>query len=375
MIYDIAIIGAGSMGLSAGYYLSKAGKTVALIDSNDPPHTEGSHHGETRIIRHAYGEGAAYVPLALRSQELWNDLNQTFNQDVFHQTGVLNIGPENSVFLHNVIQSARQYNLQTEILSAEQINNRWPGYHLPNHLMGVYEINSGVLMSENALQTYRDLATALGATIYTNTCIHRLDVTNQRITIHSSSNTIKAKQLIITAGKGTNQILSLLGYQLPLFPIRKTFSWFSAAESIYHSDIFPAWSFDNGNETYYGFPSIDKAGIKVGRHDGGQPVKADEPLKKFGTYSEDEQDVSQFVHRYMSPELQHRQGKVCTYTNTPDGNFIIDRLPNYQHVLVACGFSGHGFKFSSGVGELLSQLAIRGKTSLDISHFSLNRFA
>ncbi|BAC14758.1 sarcosine oxidase [Oceanobacillus iheyensis HTE831] len=374
MIYDIAVIGAGSMGLSAGYYLSKAGKTVALIDSNDPPHSEGSHHGETRIIRHAYGEGAAYVPLALRSQELWNDLNQTFNQDIFHQTGVLNIGGDNSVFLQNVIQSVRQYRLQAEILSAKQINSRWHGFRLPDHLMGVYETNSGVLMSEKVLQSYRDLATALGASFYTNAYIHHLDVTNQHITIQLSSDTIKAKQLIITAGKGTNQILSLLGYELPLFPVRKTFSWFKTDESIYHSDAFPAWSFDNGNEKYYGFPSIDNAGIKIGRHDGGHPVKADEALKTFGTYREDKEDVSQFVHRYMSPNIQHSQGKVCTYTNTPDGDFIIDRLPNYQHVLVACGFSGHGFKFSSAVGELLSQLAIRGETSLDISPFSLNRF-
>ncbi|MFS0750495.1 N-methyl-L-tryptophan oxidase [Oceanobacillus sp. 1P07AA] len=375
MIYDIAIIGAGSMGLSAGYYLSKAGKTVALIDADNPPHTEGSHHGETRIIRHAYGEGDVYVPLALRSQKLWYGLEEASNRNIFHKTGVLNIGPESSQFLQNVIQSIEKYNLQAEILSAHEINNRWTGYQLPNHLKGVYEINSGVLMSEIALQTYRDLATSLGASFYTNARIQRLDVTNQHVMIQLSSNTIKAKQLIITAGKGTNQILSLLGYELPLFPIRKTFSWFEAAESIYHSNYFPAWSFADGNETYYGFPSIDKAGIKVGRHDGGQPVKANETLRTFGTYPEDEQDVSRFVHRYMSPELQHKQGKVCTYTNTPDGDFIIDRLPNYQHILVACGFSGHGFKFSSGVGELLSQLAIQGETTLDISHFSLNRFA
>lgn len=374
MIYDVAIIGAGSMGMSAGYYLAKSGKTVALIDSNNPPHSNGSHHGETRIIRHAYGEGDIYVPLALRSQELWYELEQTSNRKLFHQTGVLNIGPKESPFLQNVIHSVKKYKLSAEVLTAQEINRRWPGYQLPDYLFGCFETDSGVLMSEEAIQAYRELAIKHGARLYTNAQVQQLNVTNHLATIQLDGQTIEAKQLIITAGKGTNQILSLLGHELPLQPVRKTFSWFDANEEIYHSKAFPAWSYDNANETYYGFPSIDDAGIKIGRHDGGHPVQVEETLETFGTYPEDEQDVTQFVKQHMSSDLKHRQGKVCTYTNTPDGDFIIDRLPNYQNVITACGFSGHGFKFSSGVGELLSQMVIHGESSMDIACFSLDRF-
>ncbi|MFD1445600.1 N-methyl-L-tryptophan oxidase [Oceanobacillus profundus] len=374
MIYDVAIIGAGSMGMAAGYYLAKNGKTVALIDSNNPPHSNGSHHGETRIIRHAYGEGDSYVPLALRSQELWYELEQASNRKLFHQTGVLNIGSKESTFLQNVMQSVEKYKLSAEILTAQEINKRWPGYHLPDSLIGCFETNLRVLMSEEAIIAYRDLAIKHGANLYTNSQVQHLIVTNDLTTIELADPHIEAKQLIITAGKGTNQILSLLGYELPLQPVRKTFSWFEAKEEIYHSHTFPAWSYDNANEIYYGFPSIDGAGIKIGRHDGGYPVQTKETLKAFGTYPEDEQDVTQFIHQYMSADLKHKQGKVCTYTNTPDGNFIIDRIPNYQNVITACGFSGHGFKFSSGVGELLSQMVIHGKSSLDIGYFSLDRF-
>ena len=134
------------MGMSAGYYLAKSGKTVALIDSNNPPHSNGSHHGETRIIRHAYGEGDIYVPLALRSQELWYELEQTSNRKLFHQTGVLNIGPKESPFLQNVIHSVKKYKLSAEVLTAQEINRRWPGYQLPDYLFGCFETDSGVLM-------------------------------------------------------------------------------------------------------------------------------------------------------------------------------------------------------------------------------------
>lgn len=374
MIYDVVIIGAGTMGMSAGYYLAKGGKTVALIDSNNPPHSEGSHHGETRIIRHAYGEGDKYVPMALRSQELWYELEQESNRKIFHQTGILNIGTKNSLFLQNVIDSVNKYKLPAETLTAKEINRRWPGYQLPDHLIGCYETNSGVLMSEEAIQVYRKLAIKYGAELYTNASILNMTVTNHLVTIKTAEYSIQAEQLIITAGKGTNKITSLLGYELPILPVRKTFSWFYSSEEIYNSNAFPGWSFDNGLETYYGFPSINSAGIKIGRHDGGQPVHADETLETFGVYPKDEQDVIKFVHQYMSSELKHKQGKVCTYMNTPDNDFIIDRLPNHQNVITACGFSGHGFKFSSGIGELLSQMVIEGETSLDISYFSLSRF-
>ncbi|MFP3488519.1 FAD-dependent oxidoreductase, partial [Staphylococcus sp. SIMBA_130] len=143
---------------------------------------------------------------------------------------------------------------------------------------------------------YRDLAIKHGANLYTNSQVQHLNVTNDLTTIELADQHIEAKQLIITAGKGTNQILSLLGCELPLQPVRKTFSWFEAKEEIYHSHTFPAWSYDNANEIYYGFPSIDGAGIKIGRHDGGYPVQTIETLKTFGTYPEDEQDVTQFIH-------------------------------------------------------------------------------
>src|SRR5690625_3648713 len=142
-MFDVIIIGAGSVGMATGYYLSKRGQSVALIDKYDPPHANGSHHGDTRLIRHAYGEGENYVPLVLRSQQLWEQLATNTNMEIFLKTGVLNVGTAESSFFENVIQSAEKYSLEIEILSASEINERWPGFQLTPEYRGCYENNSG----------------------------------------------------------------------------------------------------------------------------------------------------------------------------------------------------------------------------------------
>lgn len=374
MNYDVAIIGSGTMGMAAGYYLSKHHKRVVLMDANDPPHTEGSHHGGTRLIRHAYGEGEDYVPMVLRAQELWLNLEKEANQTLFHQTGVLNISRESSDFLQNVLKSATTHSLRLEKMTAHDMNTRWKGFEIPNDLMGCYEPESGVLMSEACVQAYRDLAAQQGATFFTHSPINDIRTGHGEITIETTQQTIKASELIISAGKGTNDILAMLGLQLPLQPTRKTFSWFDSDETLYQKGRFPAWTYDVDDDTYYGFPSIDGAGVKIGRHSGGHPVNSTDSLDAFGTYPEDMGDVARLSHAIMPEELPHKEGKVCTYTNTPDGDFIIDRFENHPNIKVACGFSGHGFKFASVIGEILSELVLNGASKQDLSRFKLNRF-
>lgn len=373
-MYDVVIIGAGSMGMAAGYYLSEAGQRVLLIDAHDPPHTNGSHHGETRIIRHAYGEGENYVPLALRAQKLWEELEEKSKETLFLQTGVLNIGAPDSPFIQNVIKSAEQFSLLVETYTATEVNEKWPGFQLPAELIGCFESESGVLMSERCIQVYRELALNNGAILQMNTRVESIEVDEAQVTVKTPEQTFIGKHLIVTAGKGTNEILSHLGLKLPLQPVRKTFAWFDSTEDTYAANTFPAFTANIGEEMYYGFPSIDGAGIKVGRNDGGQPVTADEPLVAFGTYEEDEQDPTRLTTFLMSEKMPQKYGKTCVYTNTPDSDFIIDRHPKFDHVVFACGFSGHGYKFSSVVGETLSQFIVANESTLDVSNFSIDRF-
>jgi sarcosine oxidase/N-methyl-L-tryptophan oxidase len=374
MHYDAVIIGAGTAGMSTGYFLSALGKKAALIDAFDPPHSEGSHHGDTRIIRHAYGEGENYVAMSLRAGELWTDLEKQSNKKIFYNTGVLNVGTRGSSFIQNVINSAEKFTLPIKVMKAKEVNSKWQGFQLNDKLIGCFEKSSGVLLSEAAIRAYRELAMENGAKLYSNSKVEQIEVSDEQVEVSFNNQKITGDKLVITAGKGTNNVLSLLDIELPLTPTRKTFSWFDANEDIYHSSVFPAWTYDDGEKTYYGFPSIENAGIKLGRHDGGLPVETGSPLKEFGTYTEDKMDAVNFVKEHFAEQMKLKQGKVCTYTNTPDGHFIIDRLPNYKNVIVACGFSGHGFKFGSVFGEILSQMVVDGFPSLDISGFSLKRF-
>ncbi|MGI2329079.1 N-methyl-L-tryptophan oxidase [Planococcus sp. YIM B11945] len=376
MDYEVIIVGAGSMGMAAGYYLAKQGKRVLLIDAHDPPHAEGSHHGETRIIRHAYGEGESYVAMALRSQILWNELQELADEEIFVNTGVINIGPSDSAFIQNVIGSAKTFSLNVKQLTAEEINKRWPGFRVPKDYIGCHELDSGVLLSENCIRAFKKQALKHGAVLQTNTPVRSISIFENSVRIETEKGSFTGDSLIVTPGAAARKILPMIGMELPLQEMRTTFSWFETDEQLYHSSNFPAFCFDLPDEMYYGFPSIHQAGVKIGRHDGGRPRDMQKPPEEFGTYVQDKEDVAGFAERFMPSVGAHRLGKPCTYTNTPDEDFIIDKHPDHNHVALACGFSGHGFKFSSVVGEILSDLATNERQAkLDIRPFALKRFA
>lgn len=374
--FDVIIVGAGSMGMSAGYYLAKQGTQTLLMDAFDPPHTYGSHHGDTRIIRHAYGEGREYVPLAMRAQTLWDELQQETDDTIFKRTGVLGFGPKGSAFIDEAIVSAELHSLPLDILQADDINRRWPGIQVPENFTGCYEPDSGVLFSENCVRTFRRLALKHGATLLTDTPVLNVDIQKDFVRIYTEDGSYTADKLIVSAGAWNGKMLAKLQLPLPLQPKRQTVGWFKADESLYKATLFPAFFVDTRAEMYYGFPSFDGCGLKLGRHDYGQKVDPDYINREFGLYAEDEGHIRRFLETYM-PRAAGKlmQGRVCMYTKTPDDHFIVDLHPAHSHVVIAAGFSGHGFKFSSVIGEVLSQLALNGKTEHDIAIFSIKRLA
>jgi len=374
MHYDVIVIGAGSVGMVAGYYLAKSGKNVLLIDAFDPPHQSGCHHGETRIIRYAYGEGAEYVPLVLEAKKLWEDLAEASGKKIFMQTGVLNVGKPDSDFIRSTISSANDYALPLEVMEAEAIQQRWPGLTIPEYFTGCFEPTSGVLACEEAIKAYRELAERHGATLLPNSKVSDIEVEEHEVTVKTAEVTCQANALIVSAGAWSNEVLKRLDLELPLTPVRKTFAWFDADEEQYNHQLFPAFSFDTDAGMYYGFPSINQAGVKLGRHDGGESIDPNQSIQPFGEKLEDQTDLTQFLHQYFPNVHELNYGKTCMYTQTPDEKFIIDLHPSCSHVAIAAGFSGHGFKFSSAVGKALSDLLISGKANVDLSPFAINRF-
>ncbi|GAF21994.1 LOW QUALITY PROTEIN: sarcosine oxidase [Bacillus sp. JCM 19047] len=374
MHFDVIIIGAGSMGMAAGYFLAKSGKSTLLLDAHTPLHQRGSHHGETRMIRHAYAEGEQYVPFVRRAQSLWYELERESGKEIFLKTGVLSVGKETGQFIQETIKSAEKYDLPLLTLSRKEVHNRFPGMHVPNESVGCFESISGVLKCEDSITAYKALAKHYGATLLTGSRVTGVSLNNHVAQVHTVDETYAAHSVIISAGAWSGPLLDTIGLKLPLTPLRKTFAWFHADEQTYGKDAFPAFAYESSNGLYYGFPSIEGAGLKVGRHDGGTPIHPDEQMAPFGTLAEDEEDLRTFVHRHMPTVNDLAYGKTCLYTMTPDDRFIIDRHPQYKNLYVAAGFSGHGFKFSSAVGQALSQLVCLGETEIDISAFSLDRF-
>lgn len=372
--YDAIIVGAGSMGMAAGYYLSRTNQKILLLDAHNPPHDQASHHGETRIIRHAYGEGEAYVPLALAAQRLRYELEQISGRSLFLNTGVLNAGHRSSRSMQTIIRSAAQYDLPLEILTADEMRTRWSGLTMPDEYIGCFEPTSGVLKCEDCIEAYRDLAIANGVDIRTNAKVTTLTAHTHGVDVTVGTDTYSADALIVAAGAWSGPLLEQTGLSLPLRPIRKTFAWFEATEEVFNDAVFPAFAFDTPAGYYYGFPSIAQAGLKIGRHDGGIPVDPNQPRRPFGQETGDLADLRQFTNTFMPSIDTLAHGKPCLYTMTPDEDFIIDLHPDYPHIAIAAGFSGHGFKFSSLVGKVLSELIMERSTTEPIGSFAIKRF-
>jgi monomeric sarcosine oxidase len=370
--YGTIVIGAGAMGMAAGYYLTLRGADPLLIDAFDPPHTEGSHHGETRIIRHAYSMADAYVPLALRAQQLWEQLERETAR-LFTKTGVLRMGPAGSAYLSGQTEAAIRFGVPVESLSADEIARRWPGIRLPESMAGNFEPEAGVLSPECCLCAYRMMAEVHGADLLMNTAVRDIRIGKREATVVTSAGEYTAERLIVCAGAWTSRLLAEL--RLPLCVLRQTVGWFETDETLYRADSFPAFILNGPSGDYYGFPSIKGSGLKAGRHDGGQPISPDSPLLPFGFYEEDAGDLARLLQTYFPQASSSKllKSSVCKYTMTPDEHFIVDSHPEHPHVWIAAGFSGHGFKFASAIGEMLSQLACDGTSKLDRAIFSIDR--
>ncbi|WP_230351830.1 N-methyl-L-tryptophan oxidase [Lelliottia sp. WAP21] len=370
MNYDLIIIGSGSVGSAAGYYATQAGQKVLMIDAHLPPHNEGSHHGDTRLIRHAYGEGERYVPLVLRAQTLWDELATQTEERIFERTGVVNLGPADSTFLANVEQSAREFNLDVERLDAQATMARWPEISVPDHYIALFEANSGVLHCETAIKTWISLAEKAGCAQLFNCPVTAITHRDDGVTVTTSDGEFTAARLLISAGTWVTRLLP----ELPVQPVRKVFSWFQADGRYSSQNKFPAFTGElpNGDQ-FYGFPS-EKDALKIGKHNGGQRITTPEERKPFGAVDGDGSEAFNFLRHILPGIGGLLYGAACTYDNTPDEDFIIDTLPGHENTLIISGLSGHGFKFASVLGEIAADFSQGIAPRFDLSPFSLSRF-
>lgn len=371
MIYDLIVVGSGSVGAATGFYATQSGLSVLMIDSAHPPHSQGAHHGETRLIRHAYGEGKRYIPLILRAQTLWDELERQSGERIMHRSGILNLAPFTSPFIQNVIDSANALQLDVALLQADEVRKRWPQITVPDGYLGVFEPHSGFLKCQQAVRSWVQLAKQAGCAQLFNCAVTKMGHDGDVQLVTTSDGVFRARKLLISAGTWVRQLVN----DLPIAPVRKVFAWYQADGRYSENNHFPGFIVEMPDGShFYGFPADNNA-LKVGRHDGGQLMDKPADRKPFGSFAADGSEAFGFLRQFLPGVGVCLHGEACSYDNTPDGDFIIDTLPGEPNRLIITGLSGHGFKFASVLGELASEFAQNKPFSFDLTPFSLARFA
>lgn len=372
--YDVIVLGVGGFGSSALYHCARRDLKVLGLEQFGIAHDRGSSHGETRIIRKAYFEHPNYVPLLIRSYELWRELEAESNESLMHLCGLLLAGPPDGEAVAGARLSAKLHRLNLEDFTAREAAGRFRGFQFREEFEAVYEPEAGFLDVEDCVRAHIERAISAGAELRTEQTVVEWSSDGRSVRVRTDREEFTAAKLIVTAGAWAGRILSDL--QIPLEVVRKPLFWHEVTTDDYNLDGgAPAYLYELSSGIFYGFPSIDGRILKVAEHSGGAAVA--DPLQLDRNVSEaDVAPIRNFLRETL-PGVKPDPVKhaVCMYTLTPDRHFIVDRHPEFGNVAIGAGFSGHGFKFTSALGEALADLAIDGRSKLPIEFLSLNRAA
>jgi sarcosine oxidase len=370
--FDVAVIGAGAAGSSAVYHLSKTGKKILVIDKYFPPHNLGSSHGQSRIIREAYFESPVYVPLVQQAYELWDELEKESNKKLLLKTGGLMLGTPGSKVVQGAMLSAQKHHLPYEYLDNSEIKKRFPALNPTDDTFGVFEKNAGILFPEECIRTNLELATKPGSSFHFNEPITAVTNKDDAVEIITTKGKYTATKAIISVGAWLGELLPAL--HLPLTVTRQVLFWFTCRDEDVKNFLpenFPIYIWQGEKDKiFYGFPQLGH-GIKIAIYYGGKITTADSIDRQVHT--QEIIEIESIIQHYFSGQLSYDYSAVCMYTNTPDGNFIIDYHPAHPNIIIASPCSGHGFKFSSVIGKLLCDMALEKPLSFDISVFSVAR--
>lgn len=371
--FDVIVVGLGGMGSAAAYHLAKRGQRVLGLEKFTPAHDKGSSHGGSRIIRQSYFEDPAYVPLLLRAYELWDELAADSARDVYRITGGLFIGPPDCLTVAGSLRASREWDLPHEVLDVPGIRSRFPSFTPDAGDIALYEAKAGFARPELTVQAHLDLAEKAGATLKFGEEVLEWAETSGGVTVRTGRGTYLAGRLVICPGAWAPQLLAEFG--IPITVERQVLYWLDPVGGTAPFTDHPIFIDENREGVQiYGFPAIDgpRGGVKVAFFRKGvvcTPETIDRTVHDQ-EIREMRDCIAGLVPALNGPCLD---SATCMYSNTPDQHFVIARHPDSENVTVACGFSGHGFKFVPVVGEILADLAIDGGTGHPISLFDPKR--
>lgn len=372
--FDVIVVGAGGMGSATAYYLARRGYRVLGLERFDIPHELGSSHGVTRIIRLAYYEHPAYVPLLHRAYQLWRELQTVAGEQLLVITGSIDAGPPGGIVFAGSRQSCEEHGLEHEVLSSQELGRRFPGYRLPAETLAVFQPQGGFLLPERCIVGHIVAAQALGAEIHAREQVVEWEPTPDGVRVRTDRGVYEAGRLVVAAGAWAASLLEpLRGLAVPE---RQVLAWLQPHQpALFAPDRFPVFNLQVEEGRFYGLPVYLVPGAKFGKYHHRQEL-VDPDLMDQTPHPQDEALLRRFVERYFPEAAGPTMAlKTCMFTNSPDEHFLIDLHPAYPQVSFAAGFSGHGFKFASVVGEIMADLAEHGATNHDITPFQLARFS
>jgi sarcosine oxidase len=384
--FPTIVLGLGAMGSAALYHLARKGQRVLGIDRYSPPHAYGSTHGDTRVTRLAIGEGGEYTPLAIRSHELWRELERASGQRLLTTNGGLIISSSAKVahchvdgFFANTLAAAEKYGIAHEVLDARDIRRRFPHFRVADDECGYFEHDAGFVRPEQCVRAHLALAEEFGAEIHRGEKVIGFDATAREVTVTADRDRYGADKLVVAAG---SWLPSLLDERLArLFAIyRQGLFWFDIEGPFArwlpeHSPVF-IWELQGRKQGIYGFPALDgpRGGVKIATESFAATTTPDTVSREV-----DEEEKQAMYDDYVAPFLSGVsrtcvKALSCLYTVTPDFGFVIDTHPESERVMIVSACSGHGFKHSPAIGEALSEWVIEGKSGIDLRPFAVKRF-
>lgn len=373
--YDVAVIGLGAMGSATSYQLANSGAKVLGIDQFTPPHKLGSSHGESRITRQAIAEGREYVPLVLRANEIWHEIEQEISSQLYVQTGILilasNASQKPNKFVDNTIAAAKEYGIKHQELSGADIASRFPQFNVQGNEKGYFEDGAGYLKPEDCVQAQLSLAEKYGAHLQYDEKLISYKQRKDYVHILTDKGEYQADRLVLTVGPWVQAFMPET-YKNHMQIYRQVLYWFEIAgdSSKFEAKNFPVfnWEFNTAHEDFmYGFPTLDGRSIKVATE---QYAVTTRPDLVDRTVSEEE--IRMMYDEYVRPHIpglssECLKAEACLYSKAPDWKFLIDYHPDNQNVIIASPCSGHGFKHSAAIGEVIADMAAGSKPRIDIS--------
>jgi sarcosine oxidase len=372
--HDVIVIGLGAHGSATAYQIARRGARVLGLEAFARGHELGSSGGLTRIIRLAYFEHPAYVPMLRAAWDLWPQIAAEAGADLLLQTGGLYCGRAGADVLEGSLRSAREHDLPHELLDAAEAHRRFPALHLDDDMQALHEPLAGILFPDRCISAHLALAERQGAQLHFEERASGWRRDGDGMEVSTNRGTYRAGRLVIAVGAWLGGLAPEL--HLPLAVERNPLFWFEPESNadLVAPDRLPVWIVElDEQHAYYGFPALPGQGFKAARHHGGLPAQPDTLDREV--HGSDEAPVRGFLKRYLPAANGRRlNAQVCMYTNTPDFHFIVDLHPADEHVVVLSPCSGHGFKFSNVIGVIGADLALTGRTGFDIEFMSLRRF-